>query len=85
MPSASSRAVFPFVVKKGTVLLRRLAGLISTFLVKLLSAVLRAIITVVIFTICVMLMLHYFGVPVPGPSELLDKFEALGQLARILS
>ena len=85
MPSASSRAVFPFVVLKGKFLLRRLTRVVGTFLSNLLFAILRAIITVVVFTTCVMLMLHYFGVPVPGPSELLEKFEALGQLARILS
>ena len=85
MPSGSSRAVFPFVVKKGKFLLRRLTRFVGTFLSKLLFAVLRAIITGVVFITCVMVMLHYFGVPVPGPSELLEKFEALGQLTRILS
>jgi hypothetical protein len=32
-----------------------------------------------------MVLLHYSGVPVPGLSDLLDKFGALGRLTRILS
>lgn len=85
MTSASSRAVFLFVAQQGEVFLRRLVRVVATFLSKVCLAVVRVIITGVVFTTCVMVMLYYFGVPVPGPSELLDKFEALGQLARILS
>lgn len=83
--SASSRAVFLFVVQKGEASLRRLARLVARFLTMLSLAVLRVILTSVVFATCVMVMLHYLGVPVPGPSELLDKFEAVGQLTRILS
>ena len=64
--------------------MRRLVRLVATFMRKVCLAVLRVIITGVVFTTCVMLMLHYAGIPVPGLSELLDKFEGLGQLARIL-
>ncbi len=65
--------------------MRRLVRLIAAFLRKLCIAVLRAIITGVVFISCTMVMSHYLGVSVPGPSELLDKFEDLGRLARILS
>jgi hypothetical protein len=83
--SASSRAAFLFVVRKGTPSLRRLVHLAAKLLGILCVTILRTIITSVVFVICVMVMLHYLGVPVPGPSELLDKFEALGELSRILS
>lgn len=36
-------------------------------------------------TICLMLALRLFGVPVPGPLELLDKFKSVTQLAETLS
>jgi len=65
--------------------MRRLARVVSLFLGRLCLAVLRALITGVVFTTSAMVMLHFLGVQVPGPSELLDKFEALGRLAEILS
>jgi hypothetical protein len=65
--------------------MRRFFRLVATFLSKVCLAVVRAIITAAVFTTCVMVMLHYLGLPVPGPSELLDKFEDLGRLATILS
>ena len=65
--------------------MRRFFRLVATLLSKVCLAVVRAIITTVVFTACVMVMLHYLGLPVPGPSELLDKFEDLGRLAKILS
>jgi hypothetical protein len=83
--SASSRAAFLFVVRKGEPSLRRLTHLAAGFLRALCVAILRAVITSVVFVTCAMVLLHYLGVPVPGPSELLDKFEALGELSRILS
>jgi hypothetical protein len=65
--------------------MRRLVRAVATFLGRLCLAVLRAIVTSVVVTVCVMMLLYILGVPVPGPSELLDKFEALDRLARILS
>ncbi len=65
--------------------MRRLVRLIAASLRKLCIAVLRAIITGLVFISFTMVMLHYLGVSVPAPSELLDKFEDLGRLARILS
>ncbi len=69
----------------GVRLIRRLVRLVSTLTSTVCLAVLRAIITSVVFITCTMVMLHYLGVPVPGLSDLLDKFEALGRLAEILS
>jgi hypothetical protein len=81
MTSASSRAVFLFVGQQG----RRVRRLVAPFLSKLCLGVLRVIVTSVVFITCAALTLRYFGIPVPGPYELLDRFEDLGRLARILS
>jgi hypothetical protein len=48
-------------------------------------AALRAVITVAVFAICLMLAASYMGVPLPSPSELLERFESVSQLAKILS
>jgi hypothetical protein len=85
MTLASSRAVFLLVVQKADSFLRPLVRLVATFLSNLCLAVLRVIVSCVVFTTCVMVLLHYSGVPVPGLSDLLDKFGALGRLTRILS
>jgi hypothetical protein len=85
MSPASLRAIFRSVVQHGGGGIRQLVRVVAAFLSKLCFAVLRAIISGVVVSICVMVMLHFLGVPVPGPSELLDKFEALGRLATILS
>ena len=85
MTRALSRGGFLFAVQRGQSFMRRLARVVSLFLGRLCLAVLRAIITVVVFITSAMVMLHFLGVPVPGPSELLDKFESLGRLTTILS
>jgi hypothetical protein len=69
------------VVQQG----RRVRRLVAPFLSKLCLGVLRVIVTSVVFITCAALTLRYFGIPVPGPYELLDRFEDLGRLARILS
>lgn len=65
--------------------MRQLGRLVGTLMSRVCLAVLRAIIAGVVFTTCMMVVLHYLGVPVPGPSELIDKFESVGRLANILS
>jgi cation transporter-like permease len=65
--------------------MRRLIRLIAACTSKVCLAVLRAIIAGVVFTTCAMVLMHYLGLPVLVPSEVLDKLESLGQLARILS
>lgn len=86
MTSASSPRVFLFVVlQAGLPLQRRLGRLVTTLMSTACLAVLRGIITAVVFTSCTIVMLHYLGFPVPVPSELIDKLEGLGQLAGILS
>lgn len=85
MTSASTRAVLLFVVHRADAFLRRLGRVVSTFLSDLCAVVIRTAITAIVFSCCVMMLLHYFGVPVPGPAELLNKFEGLGRLVDVLS
>lgn len=65
--------------------MRQLGRVVGTLMSRVCLAILRAIIAGVVFTTCMMVVLHYLGVPVPGPSELIDKFESVGRLANILS
>jgi hypothetical protein len=46
---------------------------------------LRFAITGLVFATCLWLMSLYLGLPVPSPSELLDKFKNVSRLADILS
>ena len=85
MNSSSSRTAFLFVVRKAQTFFRRVGRLVTTFLGDLCMAALRVVVTCVVFTMCVMVLLHYLGVPVPGPSDLLDTFDGVGRLADILS
>ena len=48
-------------------------------------AALRAVITGLLLTTCLMFALAYMGVPLPSLDELLERFESVSQLARILS
>jgi len=48
-------------------------------------AALRALITGLIFTICLTAALAYLGVPLPDPRELPDWFESVSQLSKLLS
>jgi hypothetical protein len=46
---------------------------------------LRALITGLVVITCLTVMSRVLGLPVPGPSELLDKFKNVTRLAEILS
>jgi hypothetical protein len=52
---------------------------------RLLRSVLRALITAIVFAVCFVVALRLMGVPVPGPEELLEKFESVSRLSEILS
>ena len=47
-------------------------------------AAMRLVIACMIVVACLAVM-NYMGLPVPGPSELLDKFKGVSRLADILS
>ncbi|HWW74894.1 MAG TPA: hypothetical protein VNZ44_05815 [Pyrinomonadaceae bacterium] len=48
-------------------------------------AVLRAVVTGLILTTCLMVALAYMGVRLPDLNEMLDRFESVSRLADILS
>jgi hypothetical protein len=52
---------------------------------RLCRAALRAVITGLVFAACFVAALSFMGVPVPGPGELLERFEGVSRLAEILS
>ena len=58
---------------------------LSEFFRKALSVVVRALVTTLVFGACVISLLHYLGVPVPSAYQLLQGFEGLSKLAKILS
>ncbi len=48
-------------------------------------AALRALLTALVFMTCAAAALAYMGIPLPDADELLERFESISQLARILS
>jgi hypothetical protein len=48
-------------------------------------AFLRAVVAGLLFTTCLVFALDYLGVPLPSPDEVLERFESVSQLAKILS
>ena len=48
-------------------------------------AVLRAVVTGLILTTCLIVALAYMGVRLPDLNEMLDRFESVSRLADILS
>lgn len=48
-------------------------------------AALRALVTGLIFTTCLIVALAYLGVPLPDFYELPDRFESVSRLAELLS
>ena len=65
----------------GNLLLSLCTGLVS-FVCRV---ALRAFVTGLIFTTCLLFALSYLGVPLPDPSELLEQIESVSQLSKILS
>ncbi|MDT4895947.1 MAG: hypothetical protein QOH25_1024 [Acidobacteriota bacterium] len=66
-------------------MLPKMRRLILTPFRHLCRMALRIIITGLIVMACLMVVSRSLGLPVPGPSELLDKFKNVSQLADILS
>jgi hypothetical protein len=63
----------------------RLVRSLSASLRHFCAALAKAVITSAVFGACVVIVMHYMGVPVPTPHELLKNFSGLSKLARILS
>ena len=58
---------------------------LSAILKNVLSVVVRAVVTTLVFGACVVGTAHYMGVPLPSPAELLQKFEGVSKLGKVLS
>lgn len=58
---------------------------LSQFLQQIFSAMVRAFVTTLVFGVCVVGLMHYLGMPVPSPSQLLHGLEGLSKLAGVLS
>jgi hypothetical protein len=64
---------------------QRISKFFSTVARALVSSVLRAAVTSITFLVISLVTMNYLGVPLPGADQLIDKFEAVAQLADILS
>lgn len=49
------------------------------------QTVARVLVTFLIFGVCLMITLRYLGIPLPGADQLLNSFDGLSELAKILS
>ena len=85
MTSASSRPVLHSVVQRGEFALRQLVRLAATIMRGVFLWILRAIIGGVVFIVCAMVTMHYLGIPLQVPPEVMDTLESLGRLTKILS
>jgi hypothetical protein len=65
----------------------RLFRVLFAYLQKALEVAIRATVATLAVGVCVVSLLHYFGVPVPLPSahDLLNGFEGLSRIAKIFS
>jgi len=63
----------------------RLFRFLSAFFQQALRTVVRTVVTTLVFGACVVGLLHYMGVPVPSAHQVLQSFEGLSKLAKILS
>lgn len=52
---------------------------------QVLQVVLRVLVTMLVFGMCLTVTLRYLGIPLPSPTQLLDSLEGVSDLAKILS
>jgi hypothetical protein len=62
--------------------IRRVFRSVSKFVQQLFGAVLKAVVTSMVLGVFVVSVMHYLGVPVPSPNELIG---GLTRLAKVLS
>ena len=66
-------------------MLHRLVRIAGAVLRNVFAGVLRTVVTFLVFGLCAMVTMRYFGLPVPSPLEVLHYVEGLSKLAKILS
>lgn len=62
----------------------RIFQVLASSINKVVGAAVRAIFTTLVFGVCVAGILHFMGVPLPSAHDLINGFEGLSKLARIL-
>ena len=63
----------------------RISKFLSMVARALISSVLRTAFTTIIFVVSSLITMKYLGIPIPGPHEIINKFEGVARLADILS
>ena len=63
-------------------LLKRVLVAVYRFIIQ---TVARMLTTFLICGVCLMITLRYLGIPLPGADELLNSFDGLSELAKLLS
>jgi hypothetical protein len=63
----------------------RLFRVLFAYLQKALEVAIRATVATLAVGVCVVSLLHYFGVPLPTAHDLLNGFEGLSRIAKIFS
>lgn len=64
---------------------QRILQFLSIVARQVFTSVVRAAITSFVFAIGVLITLHFLGVPLPDPYELIDKLDGVARLAEVLS
>ena len=52
---------------------------------RIMQTALRVLVTCLVSGVCLIIMLWYLGVPLPSANQLLQSFDGVSELARILS
>ena len=55
---------------------------VSKFVQQALSVVVRAFVTMLVFGMCVVVMMHFLGMPVPSANQVWQGLAGLSRLAR---
>jgi hypothetical protein len=52
---------------------------------QVIQIVLKVLVSMLVFGVCLMVTLRFLGIPLPSPGQLLRSLEGVSELARILS
>jgi len=65
-------------------MLHRLVNFVGAVTRNVFSALFRTLITLLVFLVAATMTMHYLGLPVPSPLDLLHSVEGVSKLAKIL-
>lgn len=63
----------------------RVVRVFSSILKNVLSAVVRAVLTTLVFGVFAAVVAHFMGIPLPSASQVLREIEGISKLAKVLS